>query len=37
MGNNHPKYLRNILITILILVPKLSLIFFGFIAYLWLF
>jgi hypothetical protein len=37
MENNHPKYLRNILITILIIMPKLSLIFFGLIAYLWLF
>ena len=37
MENKHPKYLINILITILILVPKLSLIFFGFIFYLWLF
>ena len=27
MENKHPKYLINILITILILVPKLSLIF----------
>ena len=37
MENKHPRYIINILITILILVPKLSLIFFGFIFYLWLF
>ena len=37
MENKHPKYLINILITILILVPKLTLIFIGLMAYLWLF
>lgn len=34
---DNSKYVRNILITILIIAPKVSLIFFGVLFYLWLF